>query len=410
MMHAPLDRLTARRRSGGRRVRRRLVVSLVGCLLAVGLHPAVAEPGVGAASNVEHVQTLALEVGSVQAMAVRGTRLVVQGRAGLAIYDVADPAAPRLAGRLPFTYRSFGEELQVSSDGSRALLRESGFVGGTDDVLHVFDLRDPAAMREVAALRVRDGSFTCVLDCTWAYGSQGSVVDLRHPDRPRFAGGPGTWNRGYGDASDVSEVRPGMVVTTPSKGIFDDRILAFRALDVTDPLNPRLVATGESPNERYSFRAARWHDGDDRLLLMQAVFNGETLFCTSQGPLLAYETSGLATTGRLRLVGRYEVGVGRYVDGSPAATATLACDGYGLREHPSFDDGGLVVQAHAEHGTRFVAVDGAGRFREVGYFLPYGTFTTGVEWASNRDDERIAYAADAARGISVLRFTGKLRG
>jgi hypothetical protein len=384
---------------------RSLLVPVLGVVLLATLQPAAAEPGIGVASaDVQHVRTLPLEVGSVQSMAVRGNRLVVQGRAGLALYDVSDPAEPRLTGRLPLTYRSFEQDLQVSPDGATALMRESGIIGGVDDVLHVFDLRDPAAPREVAALPVQDRSFDCVLACLWAYGSEGTVIDLRDPQRPRVAG---TWS-GRQQAGPVQEVAPGVVMTTPVKGIFDDRILTFAALDVSDPLNPRVIAQGNSPNVRYSYRAAGWRQGSDGIVLMQALFNGETLFCTSQGPLLAYDASEAARTGRFTPLGRYEVRVGTYADGSPAAVATLACDGYGFQEHPSFQDGGLVVQSHGEHGTRFVHVDGTGQFREVGFFLPFGTLTTDAEWASDRRDERIAYALDAGRGITVLRFTGKL--
>ncbi len=389
-------------------VMRRLMVPALGLALLATLQPAAAEPGIGVASaDVQHVRTLPLEVGSVQSMAVRGNRLVVQGRAGLALYDVSDPAEPRLTGRLPLTYRSFEDDLQVSPDGATALLRESGIIGGVDDVLHVFDLRDPAAPREVAALPVPDGSFACVLGCQWAYGSQGTVIDLRRPDRPRVAG---AWSSRQ-QAGPVQEVAPGIVMTTPVKGVFDDRILTFAALDVSDPLNPRVIARGDSPNVRYSYRAAGWKQGSDGIVLMQAIFNGESLTCgRQQGPLLAYDASEAALTGRFTRLGRSEVRTGTYTDGSPAVVATLACDGYGFQKHPSFQNGGLVVQSHGEHGTRFVQVDGTGQFREVGFFLPFGTLTTDAEWASDRPDERIAYALDPGRGLTVLRFNGNLAG
>lgn len=77
-------------------------------------------------------------------------------------------------------------------------------------------------------------TITCVLDCTWAYGSGGAIVDLRQPSAPRLAGdwrdaipgGPGTQH-------DVTEVAPGFVLTSSKN---------MTLLDVHDPAAPKIVA------------------------------------------------------------------------------------------------------------------------------------------------------------------------
>jgi hypothetical protein len=104
-----------------------------------------------------------------------------------------------------------------------------------------------------------------VLDCTWAYGSAGVIVDLRDPTAPKVAG---DWKKavagGVGSRHDVTEVAPGMVLTS-SKTI---ALLDANA----DPANPKLVTTTTTDDGRF-IHANLWpRRMQDRLLLV----GGET--------------------------------------------------------------------------------------------------------------------------------------
>ena len=55
-------------------------------------------------------------------------------------------------------------------------------------VLIVIDVSDKTAPEVLSTLDGADQhTITCVLDCTWAYGSEGTIIDLRDPANPRLS-------------------------------------------------------------------------------------------------------------------------------------------------------------------------------------------------------------------------------
>jgi hypothetical protein len=347
--------------------------------------------------------------GSVD-MAVVGRRLLALTPTGLLGYDITRPEQPVLAGRLDLPARRFRQSLQVSPDGRLALVRDSGLIAGGADPLHVVDVRSSAAMRVVTSVAgFREIPF-CLAGCRWVYGSGGTVLDLRDPARPRVAGLAGTstsWvKRAYRDhlqIRSVREVRPGLVTTAPVKGVFDDRFLQLHVLDVRNPLRPKVVRSATSTSERHSFPDAVWPAaGTSRFQLVQSIFNGEDLFCTSPAPLLVYDTRAAVAA---KPVGQYTPKRGSYVDGSPAANPRLSCGGGRLDLHPGHGTrGGLLLSAQLEHGVRVLRLDGRGALTEPGWALTPSGSTDLALWA----DERVVYALDESRGIDVFRYTGPL--
>ena len=84
-------------------------------------------------------------------------------------------------------------------------------MSNTDTLVYdVSDKAHPALIGRLAG--VDQHTMSCVLDCTWVYGSAGAIIDLRDPTKPRLAG---QWNDAAGVAleptHDVTEVAPGMV-------------------------------------------------------------------------------------------------------------------------------------------------------------------------------------------------------
>lgn len=385
---------------------------LLAPLLALAVAVLLATPGRATTPlerEFDRVGPVAASTGSVD-LAVVGRRLFVLSHAGLLAYDISRPDAPVLTGRLDLPARRFQQSLQVSPDGRLALIRDAGLVAGSADPLHVVDVADSGAMRVLAAVPAFRESPFCLAGCRWVYGSSGTVLDLRQPATPRVAaraGTAGSWiQRAYGEhlrIASVREVRPGLVTTAPVKGIFDDRVLPLHTLDVRNPLRPAVVRSATSTSERYSFPDAAWPAGGaSRFQLVQAVFNGEDLFCTSPAPLFVHDTRAGAAAPP---VGQYTPSRGNYLDGSPAANPRLSCGGGRLDLHPAHGArGGLLLSAQREHGVRVLRLDARGALREQGWALTPGGATSRALWA----DARVVYALDDERGIEVLRYTGPL--
>lgn len=395
---------------------RRLAVvlaALAGLVLA-GMPSTAGVPAPAASSrSLTSLGLLPDHVGGASSMVLRGARLFVLDATSVSVYDVRRPETPALIGRLRTGKRHFANALQVSADGTRMLLPHAGYLRGSDDALVVYDVTPDAGLRQRGVLRGFPETVYCVDDCRWGYGRAGSVLDLRDADTPRVvarAGASGAWNRRAGlkntSAAHLEQVRPGVLVAALTKGIFDDRILPLPVLDVRDPRRPRVLAAAASPSERESFVRAQWpQQGRDRFLLAQTVFNGEDLFCTSDGGFVTYERTA---AGRFVQRARFGLQRGTYVDGSPAANPLLNCGGGRFDAHPGFRNGGLVLTGQLEHGVRAVRVGGSGTVTEVGHHLPVASYVTQVLFASRNAQERIAFALDSERGVEVLRWDGDL--
>src|SRR3712207_9191556 len=78
-------------------------------------------------------------------------------------------------------------------------------------VIDVSDKTDPKVMSTLED--ADDHTVSCVLDCTWVYGSEGTIVDLRDPENPRLS--ESNWQTDDIETEhDVTEVSPGIVLTS----------------------------------------------------------------------------------------------------------------------------------------------------------------------------------------------------
>ena len=83
---------------------------------------------------------------------------------------------------------------------------------GTLFVIDVRDKTDPVVQAELTGADVH--TITCVLDCTYAYGENGKIFDLRDPSAPKLLAKD--WTDLLPDIEsfhDVTEVAPGMILT-----------------------------------------------------------------------------------------------------------------------------------------------------------------------------------------------------
>ncbi|MDQ3914131.1 MAG: hypothetical protein M3323_02195 [Actinomycetota bacterium] len=354
-------------------MRTRAVFLAAAALLAAALVPAHAGPSAGGQSsdNVEWLRLVPFDaVTATGAAEIPDHHLIVTSWRNFSIYDIKDAANPQLVTTRPFGFAFENED--VSTNGEIMLFSESL----PRSVLHVWDIEDKSNPVEIATLQgAGDHTSSCILDCRYAYGSEGTIVDLRDPSNPELVG---DWHQLVGlmqGAHDVEEVKPGfVVVSTLSEPLV--------YLDVRNPLKPKVLARGPHPAPgQWIFHSARWPNrGKDRFLLME----GEG----TSGPLVTYDTRGWKKTGQFKLVDSWTV------EGSSASS-------HWFEPHPDFRNGGLVTIGWYGEGSRFVEVSPSGKMEEVGWFEPWAQRSG---FSSYWIDDEIVYAIDLYRGIDVLRF------
>lgn len=338
-----------------------------------------------ASSNVEHVATIPLEAGAPTGARLVGDYLYVAGAKSFSIYDVTDPLDPQLLSITPVGFYFANEDVDTNGE---ILLLSSDTV---QDELYVWDVEDKTKPELLATVPgVRDHNFACVFDCTWAYGTRGSIVDLRDPTSPEVAG---SWGGGQNpnDGYDTTEVARGRVLT------------ATRALMLLDARRnvrrPELLALGASPDNRL-MHSVRWpREMKDRFILVQGETFGPSLCSGGSGAFMTWDATRWAKTHTFQMIDEYRVSNGSYADGSPPANA-VGCTAMWFQEHPDFHNGGLVTAGFFDHGTRFLEVAGDGGIEEVGYFMPVGGETIASYWIT----DRIVYSIDLVRGIDILRY------
>lgn len=373
-----------------------MVIGTLCCLLLLG-HPGVAAPlgtsepldGYVASDNVEFLGSVEL-LGSSGGARKVGSRLYATSEGGLQIFDVRDPRKPRELGRLALTLdpSAFAAPEDVDTNGKVLIVRGALQTG----VLYVIDVSDPRNPRVVAELPDADHTTTCILRCTYAYGSDGAIIDLRTLSNARIVG---DWRTEAGvlGAHDLTEIRPGVLVTASKPALF-----LFAG---TDPLHPVVVGRAElAPDGDYFHQVAWPRRGRDRYLL-GATENQPGVRCGEfqRGEFLVWDAAGFEGGGEPEIVGSYRPDGGVVVDGRPPVNVG-GC-GHWFDPHATFRDGGTVAIAWYEHGVRFLSVADDGSVAETGYFMPIGGSTSDVDWISGD----IVYATDYhARGLDILRF------
>jgi hypothetical protein len=366
-------------------------------------------PAAGVASeDVEYVGFVPFEVGTSTGIAIHDDYMYLTSWKNISIYDISDPTQPVQVGFAPLGFQFENEEVQVSPDGSFLLFAESL----PNDILHVWDVEDKTNPVEVAQLEgAGDHTTTCILKCKWAYGSDGSIVDLRDYKDPKLMmnedGTEMDWRflaTGLKFSNhDITEVRNGLILDSPIEG-------NFHYMKVKNPLKPKVLAEGiKEAEEGWLYHSANWpRAGKDDFIVMQGELNAQPRceeLATPPGPIQVYDARKWQKSKKFTLIDTYRVANGTYADGSPAVNG-LGCSAHWFEEHPTFKDGGLLAIGYYEHGTRFVDVSSNGKLKEVGYFLPFGGSTSAAYWVEETKDAKLVYAVDYTRGIDILRWNG----
>lgn len=382
-------------------------------------------PDYVSSDNVKLVRRLPLVADGVGARVV-GHYLYVTSTKDLEIYDIATPGDPQRVGSVNVDVEFENE--QVPTNGT--VLGISGQTGAITPTmpcpptgtrvscLAIFDVRDKAHPRQVAAVNgAGDHTSTCVLGCSYMYGSAGHITDLRGvlgPDHTARLTND-NWvtylkSKGYPfftSPHHQTEIRPGIVLTA-SDPMY---LLSLRAVDGASATRPKVLGRADylgAPEDQKRFvHGVEWpRQGFDKIMLSGGETNFQPTCGPTNGAFSTFVNAGTATAPKFRFVDEVRPVPGNYLDGNPPqGTYALGCSVHWFEPHPTFHNGGLVALASYENGTRFKRIAADGKITEVGFFEPIKGATSAPHWAP---DGRTLYAIDYERGLDVLRYTGPL--
>src|SRR4051812_15099349 len=397
------------------RIRTALLTTL---LLLVAAAPAAAAPALPDAvmsPNVEYLGSIKQDVGLTTGAKIVGDRMFVTSGKDISIYDISDPATPKPMGAMKTNIAWENEEvptngkvLAVASDFYSVGVPECVAALAADGCVQLFDVRDPANIKQVGTVPIANHTAECVLDCQYFYGRAGTIIDARGV----LDGTPptvvGNWidelrAQGVDEHSchHIREIRPGILLTAcqPFTAI------SVNAEDGGSPEHPKVLYTGEAAKFVHS---ARWpRDGADKFVLIggEQNFTGRCERNNSEFSVYSADQvlAGQSTAFQGPLAQVPPAGNGVYADGKPVAGA-LGCSVHWFQEHPSFADGGLVAISEYEDGVRFLQITPDGAIKEQGFFLSLGSSSSSPKWAGKDD---VLYSIDYQRGIDILRWKGE---
>ena len=378
-----------------------LVLACLG-LVVSGLTTASAGPSAGGYSsdNIEWVTQVPFDgPTSTGANFIKDGKqqyMVVTSWYNFSIYDITDPLAPQRISTVPFGFKFENED--VATNGEIMLFSETLPQGN----LHIFDIEDKTNPVQIATVTgAGDHTTTCILDCKWAYGSEGTITDLRNPAKPKLL--KEKWTEGHpttiGSTHDMTEVAPGLVLTST-----DPMVL----LDARkNPAKPEFLAQ----TEKYEANGLPFHSNQwPRNMKERFVLAGGETCCGAEqcnedqaASFMTWDTQGWKKTGTFKLVDQWWAYQGTITNGGGAASAPFGCSPHWFTTQPGYKNGGLVAVGWYNSGTRLLEIDSKGKIDEAGWFLPAGGGTSGAYFVT----KDIIYSVDYQRGIDILRLTGK---
>ena len=416
------------------------IATLVAALSLVVIPIADADqtwPDAVSSDNVDYLGSIKEDVGLTTGARVVGNKLFVTSAKNISIYDISTPETPVRTGIIP---NASWENEEVPTNGKILAFASDFFslmpncvnsseplgTGRLTGCIQFFDVRDPSNIREIGITPKANHTVECVLDCTWFYGSGGTIVDARHAldsgasfQAPSEAGNWITYlrdNEGVDSKSchHIREIRPGVLLTACRP--FSVITVNPKDAPGASPTTPQVLYTGEAAKFVHS---ARWpRAGKDKFLLTggeenfnpqcESIPNDEDRVVGNNSEFSVYQSNlnddRSETAYDFDLRSQVEAaGNGTYADGKPIANH-LGCSVHWFQEHPTFKNGGLVALSEYEDGVRFLQVGKDGSITEQGFFAALGSSSSSPKWAPSGD---IVYSVDYDRGIDILRWKGE---
>lgn len=371
---------------------RRALLTLLAPLLALAGLPAAESapvtPGF-ASPNVEWLSNVPLHADSAGAR-VHGKYLYASDARELVIYDISNPELPVPVGATPIPQAPYYAQEDLETNGKILVIGQD--TPNPTDTLFVFDVEDKRFPTLIATLRGGSShTLTCVLDCSYLYNSNGTIVDLREAATPKIAG---SWRKGDlgKGAHDLTEVSPGLVMASSNPLVYLDAR--------KNPAKPTVLATGKPKDKRFIHGNLWPRRGADKFLLV----GGETAIgnCADEdaGAFMTFDTTDWKRRG-FRMVDEFRPKESLTPTDGGAPVATFCTHWFTTR--PGYRNGGVVAMGWYERGTRFLKVSPKGHISEVGWFLPAGTSASAAYWVT----KDLLYVFDYQRGLDILRFHDK---
>jgi hypothetical protein len=380
-----------------------------------------------ASPDVQYIRSFKLAADGVGARVV-GHYLYVTSTKDLEIFDISNPTDPHQVGTNTLDVEFENEQVPTNGKVLGISGQTPSFTGVgvcpstyplTDSgCLVLFDVRDKAHPTQVATVPgAGDHTSTCVLDCSYMYGSAGSITDLRGVLGPSHTATKlgVNWidylqSKGYpiySSCHNQTELRPGIILTACDPMY----LLSVRPQDGGSITAPKVLGSANylsAPDDQKRFvHGVEWaRQGSDHIMLSGGETNFQPTCGATNGAFSTFLASGSSSKPTFRFADQVRPVAGTYLDGNPPqGSFHMGCSVHWFEPQPSFRDGGLVALASYENGTRFKKIAPDGKISEVGYFEPLGGATSAPHWAP---DGRTVYAIDYQRGIDVLRWTGPL--
>jgi hypothetical protein len=391
--------------------------------LAAPAAPAAVGPDYVSSDNVDLVSRLK-EAGTGVGARIVGDYMYVTSTHALLIYDIkSNPAAPALQGAFTLNVQFENEEvptngkiLAISSDTFCVPVDPNGIgssgTAAQGGCLAIYDVKDPANVKLLSVVNgVGDHTSTCVFDCKYFFGNDGSLTDATDPANPKVI--EGGWkapleegDNPIGYCHHIRELDPGIILGACNPVA----LFTVRAEDGADPQHPKLIATGDLGDTRL-VHSNRWpRNGRDRWVLVGGETNASGTCDDTVGAFMTYDAKSVVKGGgafnfgsAMTRVDEFRPTSGTYTDGKSPYNV-LGCSVHWFEEHPTFKNGGLVALAAYENGERFMQVTPDGKLVEQGWYLPGGGSTSAPHW--NPFDPSILYSIDYTRGVEVLKYTG----
>jgi hypothetical protein len=324
--------------------------------------------------------------GDLAAVGVQRCSRQTQGFAGLALYDVTNPAKPKQLSRLATGVISGVHEMGV-------VQRPDGKVLALAAVPYSFNL----TQGRVGDLR---------------------IIDITNPRRPRQVA---DWDvRRDGPAETRGQLAARRDVFDHSAWPFDKGNKLFASfwsagvqfLDIRNPAAPRLIGqTPYRPEDGYRGAHSGWFNEDETLFIqndeaMMAVGNGSGATWTFQR---IFDTSSLE---RPRLLSTFAT-----ESAVPGSDGKVATDGV-YSVHNAVIDGDRSYASWYSDGIRVVDLSDPGKPKEVAWFVPPPTSArqTAATAQSGRRDMPVVWgvfphkdvvlASDMNSGLWIFRVTG----
>src|SRR3954465_7062920 len=136
--------------------------------------------------NVEYLGSIQQDVGLTTGAKVIGDRLFATSGKNISIYDISDPASPKPLGGMKANVAWENEEvpthgklLAVASDFYSVGVPECVAALAATGCVQLFDVRDPANIKQVGTIPIANHTAECVLDCQYFYARAGPIPAAR---------------------------------------------------------------------------------------------------------------------------------------------------------------------------------------------------------------------------------------